>query len=882
MWIELIKLTALLLAFTLLLTFIYRALGKDSIKARLSQGILYGLIAVIGMSMPINFSPGIIFDPRSVVLSMAGFFGGPIAAIPAALIAGSYRYSLGGAGAAAGSLLVVLCAGTGVIAFYLRKHSKITSNAVHLFFFGLISHVIAMFAMLALPSHIMSTVIQNLALPFLIIYPPVTVLLGYLFADIERKYDLELKLRSSTAQLKTLFNSAPDLIWLKDTKGTYQLCNHIFESFIGVKESELKGTTDKDYANEELVEFIRAGDLKAIETGQKVVEEQWMTFAHDNRKVLLEVTKTPVYDSEKKLIGVLGVAHDITKRSESEAKLRQSATVFESTLEGVYITDKDRNILDVNQSFIDITGYSREEVIGSNPKVLSSGKHDRAFFESMWQSINKTGQWRGEIWNKRKDQTTFPQWLAINTVKDSEDNVVNYVAVFTDITEIKQSQSKLDYLAHHDALTSLPNRYYFNQRLEQALNHAKRAESKLAILFIDLDRFKNINDSFGHTAGDHLLVHLSNSLKEKVRLEDTVARISGDEFIILFEDIECTDTLVNAVEKIMSVFDTSFPIEGHNVRITASIGISLFPMDGDNSADLIRNADAAMYRAKDEGRNTYQFYTRDLTTKAFERVIMETELREALTNNEFYLLYQPQFNLLSKQLIGLEVLIRWRHPRFQFLPPDEFIPLAEDSGLINPIGQWVLLEACQQAKQWLDKGFNFGRIAVNISGVQVNKGELFNIVSDTLTKTGLPASSLELEITESFIMKQAETAINQLNKLRELGVMLSIDDFGTGYSSLSYLKRLPVHKLKIDRSFVSDIPDDSDDKAIVDAIIAMGNSLGLVVIAEGVETIEQEEYVFSSGCNEVQGYFYSKPIHPEEIQKRYLEKTAEVQLETVN
>jgi diguanylate cyclase (GGDEF)-like protein/PAS domain S-box-containing protein len=882
MWIELIKLTALLLAFTLLLTFTFRAFGKDSIKARISQGILYGLIAVIGMSMPINFSAGLIFDPRSVIISMAGFFGGPITAIPAALIASSYRYSLGGAGALAGSLLVLLCATTGVIAFYLRKRSVISSSASQLFLFGFITHFIAMFAMLALPDKIMWAVIQNLSLPFFIIYPPVTVLLGYLLADIERKYDLEIKLRSSTAQLKTLFNTAPDLIWLKDTKGAYLLCNHIFEAFIGVKEADLKGTTDNQYADDELVKFIRAGDLKAIQSGQKVVEEQWMTFAQDNRKVLLEVTKTPVYDSDKQLIGVLGVAHDITKRAESEAKLRQSATVFESTLEGVYITDKDRNILDVNQSFINITGYSREEVIGINPKLLSSGKHDKAFFESMWKSINETGQWRGEIWNKRKDQTTFPQWLTINTVKDDDDNIVNYVAVFTDITELKQSQNKLDYLAHHDTLTSLPNRYYFNQRLEQALNHAKRTDSKLAILFIDLDRFKNINDSFGHTAGDHLLVHLSNSLKETIRLEDTVARISGDEFIILFEDIECTDTLVNAVEKIMNVFDTSFPIEGHNVRITASIGISLFPMDGENSADLIRNADAAMYRAKDEGRNTYQFYTRDLTTKAFERVIMETELREALTNDEFYLLYQPQFNLLSKQLIGLEVLIRWRHPRLQFLPPDEFIPLAEDSGLINPIGQWVLLEACQQAKQWLDQGYNFGRIAVNISGVQVNKGELFKIVSDTLAQTGLPASSLELEITESFIMKQAESAINQLNKLRELGVMLSVDDFGTGYSSLSYLKRLPVHKLKIDRSFVSDIPDDSDDKAIVDAIIAMGHSLGLVVIAEGVETIEQEEYVLSSGCNEVQGYFYSKPIPPEEIQKRYLDKKELNQLETVN
>ncbi len=881
MWIELVKLAALLLALTLLLTFIYRAIGKDSTKARLSQGILYGLIAAIGMTMPINYAPGLIFDPRSVILSMAGFFGGPVGAIPAAIIASGYRYSLGGAGAMAGVLVICLSALAGVGAFYLRKRLIVKVTASHFLLFGLISHFIAMFGMIALPEKIMWVVIEKLSFPFFIIYPPVTLFLGYLLADIERKYDIEKQLRSSTAQLKTLFNTAPDLIWLKDAQGAYILCNHIFERFIGVKEAQLKGTTDENYADHNLVKLIRAGDLKVIETGSQVVEEQWMTFAEGNRRVLLEVTKSPVYDSNKHLIGVLGIAHDITKRSENEAKLRQSATVFENTLEGVYITDKNRNILDVNQSFINITGYQREEVIGSNPKVLSSGKHDKAFFDDMWQSINDTGQWRGEIWNKRKDQTIFPQWLTISCVKDNDANIVNYVAVFTDITGIKQSQSKLDYLAHHDTLTSLPNRLFFNQRLEQALNHAKRADSKLAILFIDLDRFKNINDSFGHIAGDHLLVSLSERLRSTLRLEDTLARISGDEFIILFEDVQCTDSLVGAIEKVMNVFANSFTVEGHNVRITASIGVSLYPMDGDNSTDLIRNADAAMYRAKDEGRNTYEFYTRDLTTKAFERVIMETELRDALSNDEFYLLYQPQFNLLTKRLVGLEALIRWRHPRMQFLPPDQFIPLAEDSGLINPIGEWVLLEACQQAKQWLDQGFDFGRIAVNISGVQVNKGELFEIVSRTLKQTGLPASSLELEITESFIMKQAETAIIQLNKLRKLGVMLSVDDFGTGYSSLSYLKRLPVHKLKIDRSFVSDILEDSDDKSIVDAIIAMGNSLGLVVIAEGVETLAQEEYVFSSGCNEVQGYYYSKPIPPEEILKQYFKKKALKQPQTV-
>ncbi len=869
MWIELIKLTALLLALTLLLTFVYRAMGKDSVKGKLVQGILFGLIAIIGMSMPVNFSPGVIFDPRSVIISVAGFFGGPITAIPAMLIAGGYRFSLGGAGAMAGSLVVFLSGGVGIAAYYLRQRMYISNSAPHFFLFGLISHFIAMFGMLALPDNIMWAVVKNLSLPFFIIYPPVTIFLGYLLADIERKYELELKLKTSTAQLRTLFNTAPDLIWLKDINGAYLMCNQLVENYLGVSESELKGTTDYHYTTKEQADFIRSSDLKAIESGGEIVSERWGKFSQDKRKVLLEITKTPVYDSDQQLIGVLGVAHDITRRSETEAKLRQSATVFESTLEGVFITDKNCKILDVNQSFIDITGYDRHESIGATPNILNSGKQDKDFFDEMWRSIKETGQWRGEIWNKRQNQTVFPAWLTISTVKNTDDDVVNYVAVFTDITEIKQSQSELSFLAHHDTLTSLPNRFFFNQKLEEALNHAKRINSKLAILFIDLDRFKNINDSFGHTAGDHLLIHLAEGLKNTIRQDDTVARISGDEFIILFEDVKSTETIVGAVEKIMDVFSSAFTIEDHSIHITASIGISLFPLDGTNATDLVRNADAAMYRAKDEGRNTYQFYTRELTTKAFERVIMETELREALVKKEFHLHYQPQIDLHTKRLIGLEVLLRWHHPRLESVSPDQFIPLAEDSGLINPIGEWVLQEACQQAKTWMDQGYSFGRIAVNISGVQVNKGQLIDIVNKTLLETGLPATSLELEVTESIIMKQAEHAIIQLSELRELGILLSIDDFGTGYSSLSYLKQLPIHKLKIDRSFVCDILEDSDDRAIINAIIAMGKSLGLAVIAEGVENIEQEQYLLSSGCSEAQGFHYSKPVGPDELVKKY-------------
>lgn len=866
MWIELIKLAALLLAFTMLLTFVYRAAGNSSVKSKLLQGGLFGLIAVIGMSMPVNFSPGFIFDPRSVLVSMAGFFGGPIVAIPAGIIAGGYRLWLGGGGAIAGMLVVLLSCSAGIGAYYLRQRYHYAVSPFNLLLFGLVSHFIALFGLTILPNEIMWKVIKNLSIPFFIIYPPMTVFLGYLIDFIGKKFDIETQLISSTAQLRGLFDASPDLMWLKDKNGVYLMCNHQFEKLFGVTEAEIKGKTDFDLVDETLANLSRRMDKKAMESGKKTINEERVIFSDDGREALLETIKTPIYDKHKTILGVLGVSHDITQRSATESRLRQSAIVFESTSEGVVITDRKAKILDVNQSFTDITGYTREEVVGSNTRILNSGKQDQAFYVGMWESLTQTGRWRGEIWNKRKDGGIYPEWLTISEVQNENSEVTHYVAVFSDITSIKESQDKLDYLAHHDPLTGLPNRLLFNERLEASLSRAKRHHTKLATLFIDVDRFKNINDSFGHKAGDDLLKHISIGLKTVTRKEDLIARISGDEFVILLEGIDDTNFIISAIEKVMRVISSTFVIEGHSIQVTASVGISLFPMDGDNAIDLIRNADAAMYRAKDEGRNTYQFYTRDLTQKAFERVVMENELREALVKGEFVLYYQPQIDLASKRIIGLEALLRWNHPSLGLVPPDQFIPLAEDSGLINPIGEWVINDACRQGKAWLDSDLEFGRVAVNISSVQINKSELIEIVSKALTESGFPPSCLELEVTEGAIMKRTDSAINQMNELKKLGITLSVDDFGTGYSSLSYLKKLPISKLKIDQSFVRDIPQDIDDNAIVKAVISMGRNLGLTVIAEGVEKETQEAYLMESQCHEVQGYLYSKPVCVAEIE----------------
>ena len=437
--------------------------------------------------------------------------------------------------------------------------------------------------------------------------------------------------------------------------------------------------------------------------------------------------------------------------------------------------------------------------------------------------------------------------------------------------EADTRSKELNYLAHHDALTGLPNRLLFDVLLGQSLKHAKRNNEGVAVVFMDLDKFKNINDCLGHPVGDELLKTLADRFKKRLRKVDTVARIGGDEFIILIEEINQIKGAEIAIEKIISIFDEPFLLNGYEIMITASIGISLYPTDGEESSVLIKNADAAMYHAKDEGRNSFKFYNYQLTKNAYDQVFLETALRGALSKNEFYLEYQPQINIEHGRVIGMEALLRWNHPELGFISPSIFIPIAETNGLIHDIGSWVLLEACRQGKAWLDAGLNFGRISVNISGLQIMKAGFCKEVSEALISSQLPSENLELEVTEGSIMQDTERAIQQLKALRSMGILLAIDDFGTGYSSLSYLKKLPIHRLKIDRSFIIDIPGDEDNMVIAEAVIALGDALELVVIAEGVENEEQLLFLKARDCPVAQGFLFSKAIAVEAMTE-YLQR----------
>ncbi|QPN45104.1 EAL domain-containing protein [Priestia aryabhattai] len=567
---------------------------------------------------------------------------------------------------------------------------------------------------------------------------------------------------------------------------------------------------------------------------------------------------------------MLTIARDITERHLMQEKLQLAATVFENTAEGVLITDIDQRISAVNRAFSEITGYNETEALGQTPRLLASGQHDSAFYAAMWHQLTAEGHWQGEIYNKRKNGELYPGWLTISAVRNSDREITHFVAVFADISSLKHAQAKLDYQAHHDPLTGLPNRALFENRLQAALTCPQASNRQGAVLFLDLDRFKHINDSLGHPVGDLLLKGIAQRLKEQVRDVDTVARLGGDEFIILLPGLHKPSDASAIANKLLSCFSAPFQAGEHEFFTSASIGISLYPQDGTDVATLIRNADAAMYRSKAKGRNRVEAYTRDLTAQASERIALEHELRRAIERNEMSLCYQPKFSLKTQTLVGAEALIRWSHPSFGEVPPEHFIHLAEENGTILQLGDWVLEQACRQMHHWKKHYQAFGPLSINLAGAQLRHHGLAKRIEQLLKTYQLKAGDLQLEITENFIMSQAEEALAVLHQLKQLGVQLAIDDFGTGYSSLSYLKRLPLDILKIDKSFIRGLPDDPHDAAIARAIIALGRSMQLTIIAEGVENLAQQRFLAAEGCEQIQGYIVSLPLPPDDFAAAFL------------
>jgi len=569
----------------------------------------------------------------------------------------------------------------------------------------------------------------------------------------------------------------------------------------------------------------------------------------------IEVQASPLTDG-----GFVTMFADISERRRAEEHLRLANTVFENSPTAILITDRDNQIISVNQAFTDITGFTFDEVIGKNPRVFKSGRHDNAFYAAMWETLARQGHWAGEVWDRRKDGEIYPKWLSISLVRDPvSEQVSKHIGMFTDISERKRAEERIAHLAHHDPLTGLSNRFSLMARLEQAFAEARRKERKVAVIFLDLDRFKTINDSLGHHIGDQLLVHVAHRLNTRMRKSDIVARFGGDEFVVAMTDITGADDVMATASALIDEVARPITCEGTQLNTSASLGISLFPDDGDDVTAIMRTADTAMYHAKTSGRNNYQFFAAEMNVAATDRLQLETRLRSALANNEFELHYQLQVAADGLRPTGVEALLRWNDPKHGLTPPDRFIPICEETGMIVEVGDWVLRQACAQACAWNAAGHPL-RMAVNISARQLRRNNFVERITAALAASGLPATQLELEITESAIMERPQEAIEQLRALKAMGVALAIDDFGTGYSSLAYLKLFPLDRLKIDKAFTRDIESDPNDLAIALGTIALAHSLGLKVIAEGVENAQQARLLHQHGCDELQGYLFSRPL----------------------
>ncbi|MFW5927002.1 MAG: EAL and GGDEF domain-containing protein [Wenzhouxiangella sp.] len=678
--------------------------------------------------------------------------------------------------------------------------------------------------------------------------------------DISGKVSAEQALRESEQRFRHLIEAAPDAILIQqDMILTY--ANRAACRLLGTDRADrIVGRNMLDCVHPEDRETVRERTRMLVEDGQRLEPAEIRFLDLNGQGVPTEVACMPLEESGPG--SILIFARDISQRRKAESGLRLASTVVDNTSDGIIITDADARIIAVNPAFTEITGYPQSEVIGRNPKLLQSGRQDESFYAGMWEEILEHGSWQGELWNRRRDGTLYPQFTRINTVRDENGRPSHFVAVFTDLSEAHSTEEKLEQLYYHDLLTGLANRQLFRARLARAVAHAGPGRQSVCMLHIDLDGFGHINEGLGVKVGDRLLMGVAGRLQELAGPDQLIARIGADEFAVL---VTGEDRAWVLAKDIIRSLATPFSIEDHTVFITASCGLAVCTDPDYDTEALMQHGDAAVHQARAEGGNTCVIYDRTMSRHSRERVLMAAELRSAIHEDRLKVRFQPQIDLDDGSIVGFEALVRWPHPEHGMIPPDRFIPIAEETGLIIDLGRWVLRRTCRQARAWLDKGVAFGSVSVNISGAQVLRGNLDGMVAEILEEIGLPAELLELELTESFLMETGQPVTSILERLRATGIRLAMDDFGTGYSSLAYLKELPFDTLKLDQQFTAKVAEDTRDAAICRVIAALGRELGFRTLAEGIETQAQCDKLRELGCRFGQGYLFSEPVEADAV-----------------